>query len=434
MPKSQINQTPAQKQDIQSTQGNGPVTHINNMWVTGPMDLRKLPEYDLTKAEINMGIDWITCSFRSRKILDHLEELKPLELADQIARDKEPEDNEFAEQGLTTSHRPLPFWEKTYEWFKGAKVAVGMKQANMSEDKKQRVMIVLSGKPLLHLRKRYGLNTVDIIKWFQKFMGPDSQGKPMGRFTRVDIAIDVLPKNSEFSLLHHCLYHIHSNAYTTTAKNNGRVKQIFERVIDENKLQTLYIGSRKSETFARIYDKRAEQIGTGHKDPGEEWNRFELETKQGRAEALMLKIMKDIDAGNPWNTVACGVVKKFINFRDLEEARKITRMKRCKTADWWNRILCKAEALSLPTIIPEPLPLSERIQNDIKQIAKRFFGLSVVYSEDKSELLKMLKKLFRRGQKAYDCDSYQFLIEYMEELSHDGFVDRERVQRNVFAA
>ena len=68
--------------------------------------------------------------------------------------------------------------------------------------------------------------------------------------------------------------------------------------------RTLYVGSRKSERFARIYDKGA-QTGTG-----ENWLRYEFELKGDVARAIGNLL---VEQRNDWNGVFGAMARSFFN-------------------------------------------------------------------------------------------------------------------------
>lgn len=87
------------------------------------------------------------------------------------------------------------------------------------------------------------------------------------KFTRLDVALDVLDSNLNIRSL-------------AAQLKRGTAKTRFKtwNLLDGSTGQTLYMGSRQSELFLRIYDKGMEQ-----KD-GSNWKRIELEMKGTRAQ------------------------------------------------------------------------------------------------------------------------------------------------------
>lgn len=87
------------------------------------------------------------------------------------------------------------------------------------------------------------------------------------RFTRIDVAIDVRDSNLNIRTL-----------AAQLKRNTAQTRLKTWNLIDGSTGQTLYLGSRQSEQFLRIYDKGREQ------QDGSNWKRIELELKGSRAE------------------------------------------------------------------------------------------------------------------------------------------------------
>jgi len=415
--------------DLQIGEGGtkSPLTHINNMWVPG----QPLPLCDMTKAEINLSIDWVTCTFSNRRILSALKELKPLEESDEIEIDQDYDESPYIKQGLTVSQTNIKFWTETYDWFKGAKISIGMNGGKKVIAKENMVMISLTGKALLHLREKYKKNSMDVIMWLHSFMYDRENSYETGHFTRIDYAIDVLPKKSDFSLLSHVFAHATEDAYTTTARDGGKIKQIFEKAKNGNVLETIYVGSRKSETFARIYDKRREQIALGNKDPNEEWHRFELETKQERAQKIISRLIENHRNNGRWEIPLFGVIKRFLNFRDFHDCKKLSRIKNASTAYWWNHILSNAEVLELPSTTPKLKPSEERIKTWVSQIKKRLTQIIIMKSSSEEDAQNIICQMFEDGLENMEKDELQNLIDYIVEEKKDLFTERCIKARNA---
>ena len=85
---------------------------------------------------------------------------------------------------------------------------------------------------------------------------------------------------------------------------------------------TVYIGSRSSEAFCRIYDKAAEQGRDGV-----HWVRFEFETKGAFADALAREVLAH----------GAGAVVQQINrrIRFVQPSPTDSNIRRAKVANWW---------------------------------------------------------------------------------------------------
>jgi hypothetical protein len=98
------------------------------------------------------------------------------------------------------------------------------------------------------------------------------------KFTRFDVALDVHDSNLNIRSL-------------AAQLKRGTAKTRFQtwNLIDGSTGQTLYLGSRQSEQFMRIYDKGRE---TGD---GSNWKRIELELKGSRAEMFAKETARRVE-------------------------------------------------------------------------------------------------------------------------------------------
>jgi len=89
------------------------------------------------------------------------------------------------------------------------------------------------------------------------------------KFTRLDVALDV--RDSALNI---------RSLAAQLKRGSAQTRFQTWNLIDGNNGQTLYMGSRQSEQFLRIYDKGMEQ------QDGSNWKRIELEMKGSRAQAF----------------------------------------------------------------------------------------------------------------------------------------------------
>jgi len=136
------------------------------------------------------------------------------------------------------------------------------------------VNVHFSGLPLKELHDT-GENTLLIVYWLHE------EGF---KFTRLDFAIDVRGVKFDLEELQRCKFKGSVNKLPQLIKNGPNAEEG----------STLYVGSRKSDKFIRIYDKRAQM-----EIDGEEWFRFELETggKTATKMASMIYNMTDLQVG-----------------------------------------------------------------------------------------------------------------------------------------
>jgi hypothetical protein len=133
--------------------------------------------------------------------------------------------------------------------------------------------LIISGSALRQLLSRSGLSQREILRQLS-----DLDGK----FTRIDIAKDVTDVPIDLDRIYQVL---------SEGKSKGTART-FSQMHSPNGGNTVYIGSRESERFIRVYDKAAQSGVSGH------WKRFEIECKGmvARAMANMLLQTDNWDA------------------------------------------------------------------------------------------------------------------------------------------
>ncbi len=132
----------------------------------------------------------------------------------------------------------------------------------------QRLMVTLTGKDLEHMRE-LGLTDAGLIDWIHDIPGI--------KFTRVDLAIDT---NDTRISPHGIADDWRKGRVETKARKMSEITSANDN--GDYAGHTVYIGSRTSEQFLRVYDKAAEQETDNH------LTRIELELKGHVAfEAIM---------------------------------------------------------------------------------------------------------------------------------------------------
>jgi hypothetical protein len=115
-----------------------------------------------------------------------------------------------------------------------------------------------------------------------------------GRVSRLDLAKDCTGEAVDLQAIYQSL---------EQGLNRGLARK-WSQVISNDNGHTIYVGSRQSERFIRIYDKAAES-----KIQGELWFRFELETKGDVAKALAQQLV----SRNDWNATFDGLARAMVN-------------------------------------------------------------------------------------------------------------------------
>ena len=156
-----------------------------------------------------------------------------------------------------------------------------------------------------------------------------------GSVSRLDLAIDdydglldmekiaaALEDDSSFT----SRWTSHSTISKTTHGKNSRTSN------------TIYLGSRRSEMFARIYDKAAEQHDRGNVPSRETWVRFELEAKKRKAHKLAALVV-----AQDWETIR-SIIMSYLCFR--EPSQTDSTKSRWDVAGWWSDFLGTLERVS----------------------------------------------------------------------------------------
>jgi len=140
--------------------------------------------------------------------------------------------------------------------------------------------LIISGTALRELLTRSGLSQREILRQLSDLEG---------RFTRLDIAKDVRGISIDLDGVYKAI---------SAGKTKGTARS-FSQMHSPNGGNTIYVGSRESERFVRIYDKAA-QMGL----IGEQWKRFEIECKGMVARAMANVLLQREDWGQVFDDFA----------------------------------------------------------------------------------------------------------------------------------
>ena len=167
--------------------------------------------------------------------------------------------------------------------------------------------------------------TYEYIQELCKFVREKS-----GHFGRIDVAFD--DKASEVTL---------ETVETAvragqSVKRSKRWRKVQEFDEDNNPTgYCIYFGSRQSDTFARTYDKAAEQRSTGVTYEGK-WHRWELEIKNSRAHSFGLTLA--CITVEQFKEYSVGVLRQAIDFRDITKDEESWTKARAKMLPWWEEL------------------------------------------------------------------------------------------------
>lgn len=153
-----------------------------------------------------------------------------------------------------------------------------------------------------------------------------------GKFTRLDKAFDDRVGVATIAMVRRA---IGKGQAVTRFKDMLSLNRLGLERKKEAKGETLNIGSRKSRSFLRVYDKAIEQRQKGVEVDGP-WVRWELELKEERANVCG-QALASLDE-DEYRRFLIGVLRSAIDFRQTDwEAEPIERMRACPVR-WWARL------------------------------------------------------------------------------------------------
>lgn len=183
-----------------------------------------------------------------------------------------------------------------------------------------------------------------------------------GHLTRIDCALDDLRGSVPIDTVRKA---IEAGQLVTRAKSYGCTNR---RNTSTDALQgeTIYIGSVKSETLLRIYDKRLQVRQKGRDDWALYGNRWELQLRNTRAQALAWRLAKS--PLEEWRRLVIGAVRSFADFRDVTRSLKKWERSRGKLISWWAGLTEGFESARLSVSAPTDRGLTT-ILKWLKQMA-----------------------------------------------------------------
>lgn len=149
--------------------------------------------------------------------------------------------------------------------------------------------VVISGSTLRSMVERLCTTQAEIL------LGASRSG---ASFTRLDLAVDAVGVSCDER-------HIYLQSMVGNVRGTARNFSLME---NSNGGKTLYVGSRSSERFIRLYDKASESGLDGVL-----WHRLELETKGMVARSVATLLLQNTD----WHSVFTGVVRHMADFPDI---------------------------------------------------------------------------------------------------------------------
>jgi phage replication initiation protein len=152
------------------------------------------------------------------------------------------------------------------------------------------------------------------------------------KFTRIDLAADDLKGLLDMEVI---LAKVEQDDFVCRSRVVDQVRRLRGGAGN-----TLYFGSRASDTFFRIYDKAAEQAKKGVLFAGH-WVRTEMELKHERAHEVAVYICENPET---WGETARGWFLRFLDFKEHEEDQTKSRWDTC---GWWSEYLENASKVRI---------------------------------------------------------------------------------------
>ncbi|RII27756.1 MAG: hypothetical protein CXR31_05885 [Geobacter sp.] len=153
-------------------------------------------------------------------------------------------------------------------------------------------------------------------------------------FTRLDIAIDNVDGALSLSLLSHALQDHDRQTRTLFGEWRQIRKGSFANGEGING-ETIYLGSSKSHTMFRVYNKAQESDIDG------KWIRFEIQLRSKRAHEAAKLIAANIQVG----TLATGIINNYFAVIHEDDSNK----SRCTLQPWWSEWLQTTDKIRLTT-------------------------------------------------------------------------------------
>jgi phage replication initiation protein len=206
----------------------------------------------------------------------------------------------------------------------------------------------------------------------------------------------------------------------------GEVQTPFRRVTrisganagnQEKTGDTVNVGSRKSRSFCRIYDKRLEMVAKG-KEPAEigHWVRVELELKKDKAAAFsaLLAETARVQGGPTTGELCRGLLLGLLDFKD--ENPNDMNKSRWPTSDFWLSFVQQQGKLKLS------LPKNSATLEDSKQWIEKYVSVTLAmivlsHNEENGDSgYDFIVKCIVGGQERLKKELYRRMDEHEQEM------------------
>jgi DNA relaxase NicK len=153
-----------------------------------------------------------------------------------------------------------------------------------------------------------------------------------GHVTRIEVALD----DREATVAIETVRHAVEAGQAVSRSKQFKVIQASNHREGVRTGETLYFGSRESQTMLRVYDKRLEQQSRGREEAATYGIRWELEFKQDRAQACA-KALLTLDFED-WRAFLVGVLRSYVDFRETTREAESYEKYRAPLLAWWEAL------------------------------------------------------------------------------------------------
>ena len=172
--------------------------------------------------------------------------------------------------------------------------------------------------------------------------------------------------------------------------------------------ETVYLGSRQSQTLLRIYDKRLQMQAQERLDWKDYGIRWELELKQDRAQLCgqMLSYLDDA----LWLEFIVGVLRSHVDFRDTQRDEAEEYRYRAPLLDWWVTL---TEGFRKSRLIVEK---ETQTLADVKTWLHDSVGPLLAVVLERPDGFESLQRIAKAGKKRWKTKHHRLL----EQSGHNG--------------
>ena len=189
-----------------------------------------------------------------------------------------------------------------------------------------------------------------------------------GRVTRLDCALDDRRNLVPIATVRKA---IEDGQYVTRARRANSIKTHSASTWSLEG-ETIYLGSGESETRLRVYDKSGQLKLEGGCDWPQYGIRWELQLRKGRAQAMGHELV--LTPQQEWRRLVVGVVRSFVDFRDVTRASSKWQRSRAEVLPWWGQL---TEGFERAILVVEA-PREWGLQNARRSLKQTAPGLSVL--------------------------------------------------------